>query len=104
MRAKAGFIVQWLSLQQHLFPLLFFCVGSVSEYGVVIERLRLEGTLKPTQSQPRALGRAASHQLRLPRAPSNLALSACRGGAPQLHWAAVSVSHHSLSKKFLPNI
>ena len=31
-----------------------------------------------------AMGRAAPHQLRLPRAPSNLALSASRDGAPQL--------------------
>jgi len=35
-----------------------------------------------------AVGRAAPHQLRLPRAPSNLALSASRDGAPQLLWAA----------------
>ena len=34
-----------------------------------------------------AMGRAAPHQLRLPRAPSNLALSTSRDGAPQLLWA-----------------
>jgi len=33
-------------------------------------------------------GQGCHHQLRLPRAPSNLALSACRDGAPQLLWAA----------------
>jgi len=38
----------------------------------------------PTQLQPSAMGRAAPHQLRLPRAPSNLALSASRNG-PQEH-------------------
>jgi len=31
---------------------------------------------------PNAMGRAASHQLRLPRAPSNRALGAFRDGAP----------------------
>jgi len=34
-----------------------------------------------------AVGRAAPHQLKLPRAPSNLALSVSRDGAPQLLWA-----------------
>ena len=42
-----------------------------------------------TEKPPFAVGRAAPHQLRLPRAPSNLALSASRDGAPQLLWAAV---------------
>jgi len=37
------------------------------------------------------MGRAATQQLRLPRAPSNLALSTSRDGAPQLSWAAVPV-------------
>jgi len=37
--------------------------------------------LKPAQFQPPAMGRAAPHQLGLPRAPSSLALSASRGGA-----------------------
>ena len=45
------------------------------------EWLRLEGTLKITQFQPSAMGRAARHQLRLPRAPSHLALSTCSDGA-----------------------
>ena len=49
---------------------------------VFIEWLRLEGTLKPIQFQPPAVGRAATQQLRLPRAPSNLALSTSRGGTP----------------------
>jgi len=31
-----------------------------------------------------AVGRAAPHQFRLPRAPSKLALSTSRDGAPQL--------------------
>jgi len=38
------------------------------------------------------MGMAATHQFRLPRAPSNLSLSTSRDGAPQLLWAAVPVS------------
>ena len=51
-----------------------------------------------------AVGRAAAHQLRLPRVPSNLALSASRDGTPQLLWVAVPVPHHPLSKELLYNI
>ena len=47
-----------------------------------MKQLWLEGTLKPTQPQPPAMGRAATQQLRLPRAPSSLALNASRDGAP----------------------
>ena len=46
------------------------------------EWLRLEGTLKITRFQPPAMGRVATHQTRLPRTPSNLALSASMEGAP----------------------
>jgi len=54
----------------------------------------VEGTLRFTELQPPAVGRAAPHQLRLPRAPSsNLALSTSRDGAPQLLWAAVPAPH-----------
>jgi len=49
-------------------------------------------------------GLAAPHQLRLPRAPSNLALSTSRDGHSQLLWAAVPVPHHPLSKELHPNI
>jgi len=49
------------------------------------------------------MGRAATHQLRLPRAPSNLALSAFRDGTPQFLWAAVPGLHQHLSKEFPPN-
>ena len=49
--------------------------------------------LKAHPAPTPAMGRAASHQLRLPRAPSNLALSASRDGAPQLLWAAVPAPH-----------
>ena len=57
----------------------------------IIEWLRLEWTLKPTQFQPPAMGRAATQQLRLPRAPSNLALSA--------PW----MGHHSFSGQPVPS-
>ena len=52
--------------------------------------------LKAHAAPTPTMGRAAPHQLRLPRAPSNLALSASRDGAPQLLWAAAPVPHHSL--------
>ena len=48
----------------------------------VIEWLRLEGTLKIIKLQKLAVGRVAAHHLRPPRAPSSLALSASRDGAP----------------------
>ena len=42
----------------------------------ITEQLGLEGPLKPTQFQPSAMGRAATHhQLRLPRPPSDLTLN-----------------------------
>jgi len=56
----------------------------------------LEETLKITEFQPPAMGRAAPHQLRLLRAQSNLALSTSRDGAPQLLWAAVPAPHGPL--------
>jgi len=49
----------------------------------------------------KVIGRAATHQLRLPRAPSNLALNASRDGAST---ASVPVLHHPLRKNFAPNI
>ena len=47
-----------------------------------MEWLGLKGTLKTIQFQHPAVCRAVPHQLRLPRASSNLALSASRDGAP----------------------
>ena len=44
---------------------------------------RVGRDLKAHPDPTPATGRAAPHQLRLPRAPSNLALSASRDGAPQ---------------------
>ena len=43
--------------------------------------VRLERTLKLTQSQSPPVDSAATHQFSLPRAPSNLALSTSRDGA-----------------------
>jgi len=51
-----------------------------------------------------AAGRAAPHQLRLLRAPSNLALCASRDEAQQVLRAAVSLPQLLSSEKFLPNI
>ena len=61
-----------------------------------------KGPPSPPTPTP-AMGRAAPQQLRLPRAPSNLALSASRDGASQLLWAAVPAPHCPLSKEFSPN-
>ena len=47
----------------------------------VTEWLGLEGTLEPTHFQTPAMGRAATHQIRLPNAPSNLALNPSWDGA-----------------------
>ena len=46
----------------------------------IIDWLRLEGTLKPTQFQLPAVGRGTAHPIRLPRAPSSLALNTSRSG------------------------
>ena len=55
--------------------------------------LSWEGPHSPPSPNP-----CRPHQLRLPRAPSNLALSASRDGAPQLLWAAVPAPHRPLSE------
>ena len=47
----------------------------------ITDWFRLEGTLKPIQFHPPAMGRDTSHQPRLPKAPSSLALSTSRDGA-----------------------
>jgi len=60
----------------------------------ITEWFGLEGISKPIQPW-------AAH---LPRAPSNLAWSTSRDGAPQLLWAAVPGPHGPLSKEFLPNV
>jgi len=61
----------------------------VGVYGTVtrhrmIEWFGLEGILTPLQSQASTVGRAAPHQLRLPRAPSSPALSPPGMGHPLL--------------------
>ena len=48
----------------------------------ITEWIGLEETLRPILFQPAVVGMAATHQFRLPRAPSNLSLSASRDGAP----------------------
>jgi len=64
----------------------------------------LEGTINAIQLQPPVVERATFHQLSLPRASSNLALSTSRDGALTPLWAAVPVPHHPLGEEFLPNI
>ena len=49
-------------------------------------------------------GQGCHPAAQLPRAPSNLALSASMDGAPQLLWAAVPGPHCPLSKESLLNI
>jgi len=46
------------------------------------------------------MGRAAPHEVRLPRAQSNLALSASRDGASSALWQPVPALYHPLSKEF----
>ena len=48
-----------------------------------IERLGLEGTSKPTQFQPPALGLAVPCQIRLPRTPSSFIWSTARDKGTQ---------------------
>jgi len=49
-----------------------------------------------------AVERDTSPQIRLPRAPSNLAFGTSRDGTSTALWAAVSGTHHSLAEKFPP--
>ena len=62
----------------HILVIILVQKCQKGEEGVITERLRLEGTLKIIELQPPAMGRAATHQIRLPRAPSKLALNASR--------------------------
>ena len=48
----------------------------------------LEGILQTVGSNPPAMGRDPFHWIRLPQAPSNLALDTAGRGQPQLLWAA----------------
>ena len=75
-----------------------------SSLHIIIAWLRLRGLLISCSSTPSAVSRAAPHQLRLLRTPSNPALSTSRDGVPQLLWAAMPATHHPLWKEFLPNI
>ena len=52
----------------------------ISNSREITEQLRLEGTLKPTQFHPHAMGRVATHQIRVAEAPLNLVLNASRNG------------------------
>ena len=62
-----------------------FCYCFMSRIGYrshsISEWFELEGTLKIIQFQLHAISRAPTHYIRLPRAPSNVALNESRGGA-----------------------
>ena len=76
-----------------------------TDFHRIIEWLSLEGTLKDHfSSNPTAMGRAASLQIRLPAIPSHLVSSASRDGASTALWASMPAPHHPLTKDFLPNI
>ena len=64
------------------FNLRLYLVFAVLLIHRVIEQLRMQGTLKLIQFQTPATIKVATHQLRLPRAPSSLALIPSRDGAP----------------------
>jgi len=50
------------------------------------------------------MGWLFTHQLRLPKAPSSLALGTSKDGAPTALWAAVPGPHRLLSEETLQNI
>ena len=76
----------------------------IKSYNGIIEWVGLEGALKITELQSPAMSRAAPHQLRLPRAPSKLALSASRDGTPQLLWQLCQHTTTPLNDSFPPDI
>ena len=57
----------------------FKCKLSLNNHRMM-EQLGLERSSKPTQLQHPAVSRAVTHQLELPRAPSNLVLNSSGGG------------------------
>jgi len=65
-----------------------------------IARLWLEEILMPILFQIPAMGRAATHQSRLPRPPSSLAISTSRYGVSSFSRQPVPVPHHPPSKEF----
>jgi len=66
--------------------------GIAAFYHRITAWLGLEGTLKIIELQLLCRGLVAHHQLRLPRAPSSLALSISRDGAPAALWAHYEVA------------
>ena len=82
-----GWLMQWKDLLKIL-------VSSGFNNKAIIEWLRLEGTRETIHFQPLAVGRDATHQLRLLGAPSSLALNASRDGVPTACGQPVPVPHH----------
>jgi len=56
----------------------------------------LEGTPKTNHPVPTLLlwAGSATHQIRMPKTPSNVALNTSMEGKPQLLWEAVPIPHH----------
>ena len=71
---------------------------------IIIEWLRLEGTLKIIQFQTFVTCRVAIHRIRVPRASSNLVSNTSRDGASMAFQATCSSASLPLSKKFFPNL
>ena len=86
------------------YRVLCWCLGSKNHWIIKSQNgLGWKGPQSPPSPTP-CWGQGCPSPAQLPRAPSNLALSASRGGAPQLLWVAVPAPHHSLSKDFFPNV
>lgn len=51
--------------------MVFYAMKSSLQHYRIIECVRLEETLKPIHFHPPAMGKAANHQIRLPRAALN---------------------------------
>lgn len=76
----------------------FFCLHCCSTcIHRIKEWLELERTLEIIQFQPSAVGQAATHQIRLPWAPSIWTLCISRDGASMAIWAVVPVSRYPMS-------
>jgi len=64
--------------------------------------LGCNGPQRALSSNPTAMGRAACHHIRLPRAPSNLALNASRDGAPTTSPGSCASASPTSQWKFSP--
>ena len=70
----------------------------------IIEWHKLQEPLKIVQFQVPAMGSVATHQLRLPKAPSKLALNTSRDGAPTTSLAACAREFILCAREFICSI